>query len=73
MERVWKNAIINPPIDSDRYWCYVEEVTENGKSYFQWNCSYNPNDGWNVDMLEHLGAKVLYYTELLDDPRETNT
>lgn len=68
MERAWKNALVNPPQEGGRYWCYVEENTENGKSHFQWNCSYNPNDGWKVDMLEKLGAKVLYYTDLLDNP-----
>ena len=71
MTRQWKDAINNPPKQPDRYWCYVEEVTENGKSYFQWNCSYNPDENrWGIDMLEELGAKVIHWTELLDPPKK---
>jgi hypothetical protein len=28
-----------------RVWCYIEEQTDLGLSHYQWNCSYNPNDG----------------------------
>jgi len=72
MKKKWKSTNTNPP-ESGRYWCYIEEVTENGKSYFQWNCSYNINENrWNIDKLEHLGGSVLYWTELLDKPNDSN-
>ena len=33
------------PEDSGRYWCYVEEQNDLGKSHYQWNCSWN-GDRW---------------------------
>lgn len=30
------------PEEGGRYWCYCESVGELGKSYFQWNCAYDP-------------------------------
>lgn len=29
-----------------RYWCYVEEQTDLGKSHYQWNCSWNGERWW---------------------------
>nr|WP_227502531.1 DUF551 domain-containing protein [Klebsiella pneumoniae] len=34
------------PEDSGRYWCYVEEQNDLGKSHYQWNCSWNGDRWW---------------------------
>ncbi|HCQ8432990.1 DUF551 domain-containing protein [Klebsiella oxytoca] len=34
------------PEESGRYWCYVEEQTDLGKSHYQWNCSWNGERWW---------------------------
>lgn len=39
--REWKNVKNNPPIESNRYWCLVEEINDLGNSYFQWNCYFD--------------------------------
>lgn len=33
-----------PPKESGRYWCFVEELTDLGFSYYQWNCAYSAED-----------------------------
>lgn len=34
------------PEDSGRYWCYVEEQNDLGKSHYQWNYSWNGDRWW---------------------------
>lgn len=34
------------PEDSGRYWCYVEEQNDLGKSHYQWNCSWSGERWW---------------------------
>ena len=34
------------PEECGRYWCYVEEQTDLGKSHYQWNCSWNGERWW---------------------------
>ena len=43
------------PEESGRYWCYVEEQNDLGKSHYQWNCSWN-GDRWWVE--SENGGKV---------------
>ena len=66
MERFWKNSKTNPPKESDRYWCYVEEQGELGKSVFQWNCYYDKaTNSWS-DYFKPMNST--YWTEFLDSP-----
>lgn len=68
-ERTWKDAKTNPPKESGRYWCIVEEGNDLGKSHYQWNCSYNKGEGvWYGENWKRM--KVIYWTELAPFPIE---
>jgi len=43
----WISVKEKLPNNIDRVLCYVEEITDLGKSHFIWNCSYNPAHGFN--------------------------
>lgn len=55
------------PEDSGRYWCYVEEQNDLGKSHYQWNCSWN-GDRWWVE--SECGGIVTHWMPLPAAPRE---
>lgn len=58
-----------PPIESNRYWCYVKELGDLGWSYYQWNCYYDKQDNeWRDNM------KKVYVThwQPLPTPPTTN-
>ena len=43
----WISVKDKLPNDIDRVLCYVEEITDLGKSHFIWNCAYNPAHGFS--------------------------
>ncbi|MEH5991291.1 DUF551 domain-containing protein [Klebsiella variicola] len=55
------------PEDSGRYWCYVEEQNDLGKSHYQWNCSWN-GDQWWVE--SENGGIVTHWMPLTASPQE---
>lgn len=55
------------PEDSGRYWCYVEEQNDLGKSHYQWNCSWN-GDRWWVE--SEGGGIVTHWMPLPAAPEE---
>lgn len=55
------------PEDSGRYWCYVEEQNDLGKSHYQWNCSWN-GERWWVE--SEGGGIVTHWMPLPNPPRE---
>ncbi|HDK7104287.1 TPA: DUF551 domain-containing protein [Klebsiella pneumoniae] len=57
------------PEDSGRYWCYVEEQNDLGKSHYQWNCSWN-GDRWWVE--SEGGGIVTHWMPLPAAPQEVN-
>lgn len=57
------------PEDSGRYWCYVEEQNDLGKSHYQWNCSWN-GDRWWVE--SESGGIVTHWMPLPAAPQEVN-
>ncbi|BBQ35589.1 hypothetical protein WP2W18E06_27110 [Klebsiella pneumoniae] len=57
------------PEDSGRYWCYVEEQNDLGKSHYQWNCSWN-GDRWWVEC--EGGGIVTHWMPLPAAPQEVN-
>ncbi|ELB7365123.1 DUF551 domain-containing protein [Klebsiella pneumoniae] len=57
------------PEDSGRYWCYVEEQNDLGKSHYQWNCSWN-GDRWWVE--SEGGGIVTHWMPLPAGPKEVN-
>lgn len=42
----WISVSERLPEEGGRYWCYVEEQTDLGKSHYQWNCSWNGERWW---------------------------
>jgi hypothetical protein len=52
------------PEESGRYWCYVEEVNDLGKSHYQWNCSWN-GDEWGG---EAFSGRVTHWMLLPERP-----
>ena len=56
----------NPPKESGRYWCYIEEQNYLGPSHYQGNCSYNKEDNIWSDNLE--SKKVTHWMPLIDPP-----
>lgn len=57
------------PEDSGRYWCYVEEQNDLGKSHCQWNCSWN-GDRWWVET--EGGGIVTHWMPLPAAPQKVN-
>lgn len=58
------------PEDSGRYWCYVEEQNDLGKSHYQWNCSWN-GDRWWVE--SEGGGIVTHWMPLPAAPQEVKS
>ena len=55
------------PEDSGRYWCYVEEQNDLGKSHYQWNCSWNGDRWW----VESEGSGIVtHWMPLPEAPQE---
>ncbi|MDT4309823.1 DUF551 domain-containing protein [Klebsiella aerogenes] len=57
------------PEEGGRYWCYVEEQNDLGKSHYQWNCSWN-GERWWVE--SENGGIVTHWMPLLAAPQEVN-
>lgn len=57
------------PEECGRYWCYVEEQTDLGKSHYQWNCSWN-GERWWVEGED--GGIVTHWMPLPAAPQEVN-
>lgn len=55
------------PEKSGRYWCYVEEQNDLGKSHYEWNCSWN-GERWLVE--SENGGKVTHWQPLSAAPKE---
>ncbi|GKM82399.1 MULTISPECIES: DUF551 domain-containing protein [Klebsiella pneumoniae complex] len=55
------------PEECGRYWCYVEEQTDLGKSHYQWNCSWN-GERWWVEGED--GGIVTHWMPLPSAPQE---
>lgn len=55
------------PEEGGRYWCYVEEQNDLGKSHYQWNCSWN-GDRWWVE--SEGGGIVTHWMPLPATPQE---
>ncbi|HCQ7755480.1 DUF551 domain-containing protein [Citrobacter sp. 50677481] len=50
-----------------RYWCYVEEQNDLGKSHYQWNCSWN-GERWLVD--SDNGGRVTHWMPMPAAPQQ---
>ncbi|HDS9898486.1 TPA: DUF551 domain-containing protein [Klebsiella aerogenes] len=57
------------PEEGGRYWCYVGEQNDLGKSYYQWNCSWN-GERWWVE--SENGGIVTHWMPLPAAPQEVN-
>ncbi|EOG4729230.1 DUF550 domain-containing protein [Salmonella enterica subsp. enterica serovar Typhimurium] len=64
----WISCSERMPDEIGRYWCYVEEQNDLGKSHYQWNCSWN-GDTWGGEM---MSGKVTHWMPLPEPPQEFN-
>ncbi|EGQ6951307.1 DUF551 domain-containing protein, partial [Salmonella enterica subsp. enterica] len=64
----WISCSEQMPDEIGRYWCYVEEQNDLGKSHYQWNCSWN-GDKWGSEM---MSGKVTHWMPLPEPPQEFN-
>ncbi|HCI8581208.1 TPA: DUF551 domain-containing protein [Enterobacter cloacae] len=55
------------PEEGGRYWCYVEEQNDLGKSHYQWNCAWN-GDRWWIESED--GGRVTHWMPLPEPPSE---
>ena len=63
----WVACSERMPEESGRYWCYVEEQNDLGKSHYQWNCAWNGKRWW----VEHEdGGRVTHWMPLPAAPRQ---
>ena len=60
----WISVEDRLPDDTGRYWCYVTEHGELGKSSYQWNIAYNVY----AEMFEEVG--VTHWQPLPEPPKE---
>ena len=65
----WIPVSERKPEESGRYWCYVEEQNDLGKSHYQWNCSWN-GERWWVE--SENGGIVTHWIPLPAVPQEVN-
>ncbi|HHG9538314.1 TPA: DUF551 domain-containing protein [Enterobacter hormaechei subsp. xiangfangensis] len=63
----WVACSERMPEESGRYWCYVEEINDLGKSHYQWNCSWN-GDRWWVE--SDNGGRVTHWMPLPAAPQQ---
>lgn len=63
----WVACSERMPEEGGRYWCYVEEQNDLGKSHYQWNCAWNGNRWW----VEHEdGGRVTHWMPLPAAPQQ---
>ena len=63
----WVACSERMPQESGRYWCYIEEQNDLGKSHYQWNCSWN-GDRWWVE--SENGGRVTHWMPLPAAPQQ---
>ncbi|MEP8677026.1 DUF551 domain-containing protein [Enterobacter roggenkampii] len=63
----WVACSERMPEEGGRYWCYVEEQNDLGKSHYQWNCAWNGSRWW----VEHEdGGRVTHWMPLPATPQQ---
>jgi hypothetical protein len=65
----WISVEDQLPTEGGRYWCYIQELTDLGFSYFQWNCAYNANERRFSDSNLTNGENVTHWRKLPDPPK----
>jgi hypothetical protein len=65
----WISVDERLPVESGRYWCYVQHLTDLGFSYFQWNCDYNAQLQRFSDMTLKDGENVTHWRRLPPPPK----
>jgi hypothetical protein len=66
----WISVDDQLPTESGRYWCYVEEITDLGRGYFQWNCAYNQNGKLFTDKSLCNGERITHWRPLPEPPKQ---
>jgi len=62
----WVRCIDMLPAEGGRYWCYVIEINDLGKSGFQWNCYFDDRDKSFRD--NHQTMTVTHWRMLMPNP-----
>lgn len=57
------------PKEHGRYWCFVEYISDLGRSSYHWNCSWNQCEGRWGDLAEEGG--IVTHWQPLPKPPET--
>lgn len=65
----WISVDDRLPTEGGRYWCYVEEITDLGHGYFQWNCAYNQNGRLFTDKSLCNGERITHWRPLPEAPK----
>lgn len=65
----WIDVNDSLPEESGRYWCYIEQLTDLGFSYFQWNCDYNSQLQRFSDMTLKNGERITHWRPLAKPPK----
>ena len=60
----WISVNDSLPAEGGRYWCYVVEQTDLGKSAYQWNCYYSETE----QRFNHHEGLVTHWRELMPPP-----
>lgn len=60
----WRRCKDELPLETGRYWCYVESITDLGKSHYQWNYPFTEGEGWHTEN----GDQVTHWRELPEPP-----
>lgn len=68
----WISVDERLPTEGGRYWCYVEEITDLGRGYFQWNCAFNQNGRLFTDKSLCNGERITHWRPLPEPPKKNN-
>lgn len=63
----WVACSERMPEEGGRYWCYVEEQNDLGKSHYQWNCAWNGGRWW---VESDNGGRVTHWMRLPAAPQQ---
>jgi hypothetical protein len=63
----WISVKDRLPEEGGRFWCFVEEINDLGRSHFQWNCSFDPLTELFSDNFKTL--RVTHWIPLAENPK----
>jgi hypothetical protein len=64
----WVSVKDRLPSEGGRYWVYVEEITDTGKSHYQWNAAYGEFHRFTET---NMNGTVTHWMPLPEPPKTT--